>query len=221
MPQLSGLITCWARQGEIMKCLVIILLILFSFGTIANAQTQPQEKSLSIEQQLAELNKNFSYRGKPIHPRAIQDLTSWVSDPLPGPIAVDVEGTFDSNRYFGKYETKENGLIFIDLKQEYLEQEGSFSYEYLGRFANGYHVLRIFYWGGGTGIFQSILLVECVVDFEYKDDGSRRNLLVIKRRGEFGLGDRYSGEIKLEAKENSISIGADKRNNEKPYRVKL
>jgi hypothetical protein len=211
----------WARCGEIMKYFIIALLILFLFNEIAFGQAQAREKSLTIQQQLTELNKNFTYKSKPVHPRAIQDLVSWVADPLPGPIAVDVEGTFETNRYFGDYETRENGLIYIDLKQKILEQEGWFAYQYLGRLANGFHVLRTFDNGGGTGVVQSLLLVECLIDFEYKDDGSRRALLVIKRRGEFGIGDRYSGEIKLELKENAISVGADKRNVEKPYQIKL
>lgn len=200
----------WARRDEIMKSLIITLLIFFIFGAIAFAQAKPQEKPLTLQQQLAELNKNFTFRGKPIHPRAIQDLVSWVADPLPGPIAIDVEGTFETNRYFGEYEVRENRLIYIDLEQSILEQRGWFGYKHLGKLANGFHVLRTYDNGGGTGVFGSVLLVECLIDFEYKDDGNRREFLVLKRKGEFGIGDRYSGEIKLKPKENIILISADK-----------
>jgi hypothetical protein len=188
-----------------------VLIFLFTVNFVVQAQNnQNKENSLTIQQQLAELNKSFTYKEKLIHPRAIQDLVSFVSDPLPGPIAIDVEGTFNTNRYFGKYEVRENGLIFIDLEQDILEQTGWFAYEHLGRLGNGYHVLRTYDNGGGTGVFGSVLIVEALIDFEYKDDGSRREFLVLKRKGEFGIGDRYSGEIKLMPKENTILISADK-----------
>lgn len=193
-----------------MKYLAITLLVLLSFGSIVFLQPQPQERSLIIQQQLTELNKSFTYKGKPIHPRAIQDLISWVADPLPGPIAVDVEGTYDTNRYFGDYEVRENGLIFVDLEQKLVEKKGWFAYEHLGKLANGYHVLRTYDNGGGTGVFSSILIVEAITDFEHKDNGSRREFLVLKRRGEFDIGDRYSGQIKLIPEENTILISADK-----------
>jgi len=201
-----------------------LLISLLSVTVLAQTQSQESQSKeilVSVKQQMAELNKTFTYKGKLLHPRAIKDLTSWVADPLPGPIAIDVEGTYDTNRYFGEYTKREDGLIFIDLKQKYVELEGWFGYEYLGRLANGFHVLRIFDNGGGTGVFQSLLLVECIVNYEYKIDGSRREMLVLQRRGEFGIGDRYDGEIKIEPKENAITIGIDKRNVEKPFRVKL
>lgn len=199
-----------------------VVLMIFNASFALNAQERQSEAdSSTLRRQLEELNRSFTYQGKPIHPRAIQDLVAWVSDALPGPVAVDVEGAYRNNRYFGDYELKKDGLVFIDLSQNPLDQEGSFAYERLGKLANGLHVLRTFANSGGTGVFQSLLLVECLIDFEYKNDGSRRSLLVIKRRGEFALGDRYSGTIKLEPAENAILIGSDKGNVKKPYRVKL
>lgn len=142
-----------------------------------------------------------------------------MSDPLPGPLAIDVAGTFETNRYFGEYDKQENGLISVDLAQRYIEDQGSFSYKHLGRLANGYHVLHIYDWGGGSGVFECILLVEALIDSEHYDDGRRRSQLVLRRRGEFGIGDRYDGVIKVDAKRNTITVGPDKRNVSKSYRI--
>ena len=189
------------------------------------AQTQAQRKPESravpskLRRQSEELNKRFTYKGRPVHPLAVQDLLSGVSDPLPGPIAVDVEGTYDSNRYFGEY-TERDGRVFIDLKTDE-QPSGWFGYEYLGRLANGFHVLRTFENGGGSGVFQSLLLIECAVDFEYVGGGERRYRLAMARRGEILLGDRYSGVIKLEPGRNAVIVRADKRNFDKDKVVRI
>lgn len=174
-----------------------------------------------LQKQLARLDKDFTYRGMAVHPRAIQDLCSWVADRLPGPIAIDVAGTFDSNRYFGDYKIQDNGNVFIDLTQHLLEDKGWFSYKHLGRLANGLHVIRTFDNGGGTGEFQSILLVQFRLDYEYEDNGKRRSVLVMRRRGQFGIGDRYNGKIKLDARRNRITVGPDKRNVDKAFTIKI
>jgi hypothetical protein len=194
-------------------CTLIIL------GVSAHSVRAQSPSSLTSE--LNQLNKDFTYRGKPIHPRAVKDLTSWISDQRPGPIAVDIAGTFESNQYFGVYSVQENGNVFVDLTQEYIEQEGSFSYKHLGRLANGLHVLLTYFHGGGSGVFQSVLLIECSIDFEYIHDGSRKSILMMQRRGEFGLGDRYNGTISIDAKGSSITVGPDNRNIEKGFTMRL
>lgn len=192
----------------------LVCLVGISYAFLQQTEKEPKEPektTSNISQSLEELNQTFKYKGKYINPRAIQDLTAWVSDREPGSVAVDVEGTFDSNRYYGHYENQD-GLIFIDLTQESIEDLGSFSYRYLGRLANGLHVLRTFYHAGGSGIFQEILLLEGLIDFEYDADGKHNEKLILKRRGSYGLGDRYAGKIKIDAKENKITIGTDERN---------
>ena len=189
--------------------------ILTLLCVVGAAQTQARRKyegraaPSKIRRQLAELNKHFTYKGRPVHPLAVQELASGVADPLPGPIAIDVEGTYDSNRYFGEYAEKE-GRVLIELKTDGTSQ-GWFGYEYLGRLANGFHVLRTFDNGGGTGVFQNLLLIKCAVDYEYGGEGERRNRLVMTRMGEILLGDRYSGRTKLQSDRNVITIGADNR----------
>jgi hypothetical protein len=198
----------------------VVLVSLFVFLALSVAgQGDTNPGPALIRKQLADLHRSFTYKGKLIHPRAIKDLVSWVADPLPGPVVVDVAGTFETNRYFGEYKTQENGLVSIDLAQQMIEEKGSFSYRHLGRLANGYHVLHVYDWGGGSGIFECILLVEARIDYEYFDGGRRRNQLLLRRRGQFGIGDRYEGVIKVDSKRNLIIVGPDKRNLPRAYRI--
>jgi hypothetical protein len=195
---------------------LVIACSLFLWAVAIGAQT-PR----SLDRGLGELNKTFTYRGKPIHPRAIQDLTQWVADKRPGPLSLDVAGTYDSNRYFGEYTVQENGNVFVDLTQDYVKEEGWFAYKYLGRLANGLHVLHTFDNGGGTGVFESLVIVDCVLDFEYTDHATRRPILVIRRRGSFGIGDRYDGKIWIDSKHNRINVSRDTRNIEKAFTIRI
>lgn len=171
--------------------------------------------------QLEELNRDFTFKGKPVHPRAIRDLTSWVSDTRSGPVALDVEGTFDTNRYFGEYTVNEKGWVVIDYRQDYLEEKESFGYKRLGVLKNGMHVIHTSYWAGGSGIFESLLILEGGLDYRFTGDGRKTQFLVLKQHGEFGIGDRYAGAIKILKKENAIIVGADKRNENQTYRIDL
>ena len=113
-----------------------------------------QVNPLSLPQQLAEINKTFTYHGVPIHPRAVQDLTSWLSDGEPGPVAINVEMSLNSNRYYGVYALSEKHDVFIDFKKQQVRSDGWFSYRHLGRLDNGLHVLQTSDNGGGKLAFE-------------------------------------------------------------------
>jgi hypothetical protein len=176
----------------------------------------------SLRKQLKEANERFTFRDKPINPLAVHDLLPWLSDKLPGPVAIDVAGTYGSNRYSGPYTTAKDGTVSVDLKEPGRSSAGGaayagyFKYRHLGMLANGIQVLRTWENAGGSGLFNSLLLVRFVVDDEYTGDGSRRYRLVLWQVGEYTLGDRYGGAIELQARANSIRIGADGKNVKKP-----
>lgn len=166
-----------------------------------------------LNQALSEANKSFTYNSKPINPRAVEELLTWISDGGPGPVAIDLEGTDDTNRYFGHYEKKEDGNVFIDLNtvnpspQEGDPDKGYFSYERIGTLKGNVHVVKTSENGGGTGVFVNLLLIRFKTDFEYMEDGSHRNMLVMQRLGEFSVCDRYDGPIQIRSHHNSIVIG--------------
>jgi hypothetical protein len=166
-----------------------------------------------VQRQLREANETFTFSGEPIHPLGVKELLPWVSDSRPGPVAVDVAGTYKSNRYFGEYSQDKEGRIAVELKPTDTspagEDKGSFIYKRLGTLASGAHVLEVWENDGGSGVFTSLLLVRFLTDYEYDSDGARHARLVMMRVGEITLGDRYSGRI--EVKGNTVRIGTDRK----------
>jgi hypothetical protein len=188
------------------------------FAATAVAQASHHDAILSrltdatVAQLLVEANRDFSYRGQPINPRAVQELLTWTSDSLPGPVSIDLAGTWNSNRYFGEFARRPTGDVFIDLKSAQVvpsgENPGWFAYRRVGTLASGVHVVETWVNGGGSGVVTSLLLVRFAVDQEHSA-GERRQRLLMVRVGEEPLGDRYGGEVVV--KGNTVSIASDRR----------
>ncbi len=161
-----------------------------------------------MQEALKEAELHFTFRGNPINPLALQQLSPWLADNLPGAVAVDVAGTAaDTNQYFAEVEKSEKGLISVKKSDEKTGEKSSFTYKYLGRLANGKgaHVVETWYWGGGSGVFTHLLLLNFRLDSEYTDTGASRERLVLTRVGEIHPGDRFDGLITI--KPDQIVIG--------------
>ena len=156
---------------------------------------------------------DFSFSHAPyIHPKIIQDLTTWMSDSGDQIVAINLSDSQASNRYFGEIQIRdEDGSHpFVTIK----DSNGGFGYQYIGTTDSGVHVIYTSEWGGGSGVFKRIMLLT----FEY-DEGLRvdwkksvirtgeRRVLIWKRGG-IGLGDRWDGELRVEG--NQIFIGKDR-----------
>lgn len=177
----------------------------------------PTEPANALQKQLQEANDHFTYAGKPI---SVGMLKAFGLDDLSGErppaAAIALEEATDE-----RYEIKsEGGNPRKGIRAEYGEAsfngQESLGYVYLGRLANGTHVLLTTYSGGGSGIFTNLLLVNFTIHTQYTDDG-RQDRILVMNAGEITLGDRYDGKIKVEPK--SITIGAG-RNHEEQQVVK-
>jgi hypothetical protein len=147
---------------------------------------------------LKELNQHFTYKGKPVQPRAIENLMTWISDKHPGPVAVDMAGTDDSNRYYGEVEQIGGGIGFHrPATGEELFDGGLFFYRHIGRLTNGIHVLKTVDNGGGTGYFESILLVKFTTQEAYGHNGLWSKRVIMQQVGEFQIGDRVNAQVKI------------------------
>jgi len=152
---------------------------------------------------LREANERFTFGGKPINPRMLSDLLPLLSDTLPGPVAVDIEGA--GNRYFAEISAPEKGVVRATWS-EGAEQQ-IFQYQHLGMLANGMHAVRTLASSGGSGTFCDLLLVKFIADTEYTDGGALRSRLIMTRTGAFSLGVGYDGSIKVEPCRISIGPG--------------
>jgi hypothetical protein len=209
------------NRRTITRVAATLFVIVAGFG--ARLAAQPPAAEPSTATLLSEANRAFTYRGEPINPLAVKELLSWISDSLPGPVAVDLAGTWQSNRYYGQAQRRPDGSVHIDMKTTSPSpaagaDAGWFEYRRVGTLASGVHVLETWDNGGGSGVFTSLLFVKFVVDQE-QTSGARRQRLVMMRLGEEPLGDRYGGAVR--ARGNTVEIGAGGRGGAKARALNL
>jgi hypothetical protein len=130
----------------------------------------------------------FQFRGRPIHPACVMQLGTELSDSFPAVGAVDVAGCTDTRQHLAVF-TVRDGWIRMDLKDG-----GWFAYRHLGVSSGGTHVLQTQSSGGGTGLFEDLLLIRFHRD-RVRENGKVRDRLLITSVGSFTLGDRDDGEI--------------------------
>ncbi|MGH7213742.1 MAG: hypothetical protein ACREIT_03125 [Tepidisphaeraceae bacterium] len=140
----------------------------------------------------------FEFRGQPIHPACVMQLGTELSDGLPIIAAVDVEGCTESDQHPAAIAVRDE-WVRIDLKDG-----GRFTYRHLGVSSGGTHVLHTQSSGGGTGIFEDLLLVRFQQD-RVRQQTKWRDRLLMTSVGSFILGDRDDGEIRFE--QTQVRVG--------------
>jgi hypothetical protein len=176
------------------------------------------ERRMARPDPLAETKYSFS-RPPYIHPKIIQDLATWISDSGDQVVAVNLLESQGSNRYFADVKTRKlpgrHDLVYVEEEEKTagVVERSSFSYEYVGKTSSGIHVLRTSDWGGGSGVFVNLMLVELVADRALECDWEKltispgRRRLLVRKLAEIGLGDRWSGKLKVEGEK--IFVGKD------------
>jgi uncharacterized protein len=166
---------------------------------------------------------SYSFTKAPfINPKIINDLSTELSDQGDQVLAINLTDSETSNRYACDVKIAKTGNRYPYVySQEPVEggeaRPAEFGYRYVGRTTSGVDVLYTAESGGGSGVFEGLMLVRIS---EESDAPSvepasarvqtviyRKKRLVIKKVGEIGLGDRWDGI--LDVKGNEISIGED------------
>ena len=96
--------------------------------------------------QLDEANGKFTYSSKPIHPFMVKEFSNDMADNRPAmTTAVDVIAGFDSNKCLRGNVEKKGDWWFAETKEVNgnINLYESFGYRWLGRLANGAHVLEV------------------------------------------------------------------------------
>ena len=149
-----------------------------------------------------------------VHPRIVQDLSTWPSDRGDQVVAIDLLDSQGSNRYFGDVGARERAgqCPFVYWRDG---AGGEFGYRYVGLTASNVHVLVTSDAAGGSGAFRSLLLLAIAFDAGVdccdwdrqtviRDDRPR---LVARKLGEAAIGDRWSGDLRVTG--NRLRIGPD------------
>ena len=149
---------------------------------------------VDYEATLAELQQSFTFQGEPVNPRAIVAMTPWLSDTLPGAIAVDIEGTTaDTNQFSANVSVDEAGRVTAAWEQ--FGDRRFVAYQAIGQLTDGTFVFRTFVNTGGNAVFPYLMLVNVSLDQELDWNGKLRPRLTLHRRGELVLGVGYAGDI--------------------------
>jgi len=146
-----------------------------------------------------------------VHPKIIEDLSTWLSDCGDQVVAINLTDSQDSNRYYGDVKTNEypGEAPFVYVR----DGTETFGYEHVGTTDSGIHVLLTVSRGGGTGVFVNLMLVRFEhddgVDADWEEGVIRRGRprLLIRKLGEIGRGDRWSGTRRVRGDE--VLVGKD------------
>jgi hypothetical protein len=153
-----------------------LLLTLFALSLGAEPASSPQA--------------DFVLDGRAIHPMSVQRLVGNLADEQPVIAGVDLEGSAQNKSNRAKMSV-ENGTVTAP------DGGGFVAYRHVGTTPGGLHVLVVMVNGGGSGVFEDALWVKIIRD-QVSEDGKQRDRTMLVRVGQFTLGDRDDGEVKLE-----------------------
>jgi hypothetical protein len=157
-----------------------------------------------------------------INPKIINDLATAVSDQGDQVVAINLTDSEASNRYacdvkVAKTHNRHPYIYAQEPAEGGDQRPAEFGYRYVGRTASGIDVLFVSESGGGSGLFEGLMLVQISEESggpaiepasgRAQTMTFKRKRLVIKKLGEIGLGDRWDGILDVTG--NEISIGKD------------
>ena len=116
-----------------------------------------RDRNEDINIQAMCLKEHFFFGGNPVHPKIIEEMITWISDSGDQTVAINLEDSQGSNKYNfykGLSAYIENKNLWVKIEHE----DGFFSYDFHGVSDNGIMVLGTAENGGGSGVFQQLML---------------------------------------------------------------
>lgn len=190
-------------NDRLRQCVLIPLFVL----ALAGCGCGNSSSGRSVEADSALVGADFRYRGEPIHPGCVYLMLTCIADPLPCVASVDLAGCQRSNRFSGR--RTQDGWVewkdekdrmhdgWVEWKDESEFGTGSFGYKPLGVLRNGIHVILTSWDGGESGDFFDLLFIRVKESRVFEQEGVRNQVLLVCV-GQYGLGDRFDGKVRLE-----------------------
>ena len=116
-----------------------------------------RDRNEDINIQAMCLKEHFFFGGNPVHPKIIEDMITWISDSGDQTVAINLEDSQGSNKY-NFYEGLSASIVNKNLWVKIEHEDGFFSYDFHGVSDNGIMVLGTAEYGGGSGVFQQLML---------------------------------------------------------------
>jgi hypothetical protein len=181
-----------------LAALLALSLFLAACATPPPAPVIPPAARLALD----EARRNFTFAGQPIHPAVVHLFDTDISGDNPDIIAIDVREAQESNLAASPV-TILNGAVAatspdpdVPLRCEY---------ERLGVLADGTQVVKTEWNGGGSGVFEHLLLLRFEIDGWHHYDGTLDWRLVLRVVTFLPLGDHDEGVITVEP--NRVIVG--------------
>ncbi len=154
------------------------------------------------------------FEGAPfVHPQIIEALSTSLADSGDTVVAINLTDAQDSNSLGGAFKVEPATAGGAWPTVSMTGNNESFSYQLIGTTAQGVHVLKTSEWGGGSGVFNNLMLVSyrrgqgIEVDWAAKAIQPGEARLVLFKHGEIVLGDRWAGTLKVDG--DRLFIGAN------------
>lgn len=148
-----------------------------------------------------------------VHPRLVEELVTWVSDRGDQVVAIDLDGSEDSNRFCCD-EADETFYRRVTETGPDRYDYHAFGYEVAGRTESGVYVIHTYSNDGGSASWHDVIFVVIEEDhglvLPAKSGKAElaRPRRVMKKLGQTFLGDRWKGQLKVVG--NTLYIGIDR-----------
>ncbi len=145
---------------------------------------------------LNEARRDFTFAGKPIHPAVIHLFDPEIADDNPDIIAVDIREAQDGSLAASPVTVHTNGAVSATAPDP--DFPTRCEYERLGVLADGTQVVKTEWNGGGSGVFEHLLLLRFEIAGWHHYDGTLDWQLVLRVVTLLPLGDHDEGAITVE-----------------------
>jgi uncharacterized Zn-binding protein involved in type VI secretion len=192
-----------ARAGAVASAVALLVLAGNGAPRIARAADKAVSPA-SADALVAEVRKSFTINGKPIPPEIFRDFGDGdLADSGAIWVTIDAAAAIGSNLYYD--EIKQDGSTISQTKRgpNNVYLEGT-DYSFCGTTENGLIVVLASYNGGGSGIFETLHIVDVVAARGIDLDGKVYQRINLTNVRSVILGDRWDGNIKI--KKNDITI---------------
>lgn len=151
-----------------MKKLILILIIFINVIGYASGENNK--------------NEFYFYKEPYINPRIIEDMATWISDGGDQVVAINLNTTQESDRYYGDYNIRkvDDDFPYVEFERE--EGYGYFSYKYIGKLSSGVEVIETFSNGGGTFTSRNLIFISFLKDKGITFDTENQKIIDSKER---------------------------------------
>ena len=127
-------------------------------------------------------------------------------------LSVDLSTCQKSNRFDeGTYAKDVSG--WVRTRRSDSSDRSSFSYRFIGSLPSVTMVLHVYEDGGGSGVFESVMLLAVASELTIGSDGKQRTQLVLRVLRTVSIGDRANAEVSIDGK--TVRVDRSKAHDDK------